>query len=68
MKDIERILGDYPNELQFYKGLTPGYQKDWARYIFSTKQQKTRDKRQAQMVDILSQGYKSIDLFRLKKN
>ncbi|WP_340002556.1 YdeI/OmpD-associated family protein [Oceanobacillus sp. FSL K6-0127] len=67
VKDIERILGDYPNELQFYKGLTPGYQKDWARYIFSAKQQKTRDKRQAQMVDILSQGYKSIDLFRLKK-
>ncbi|WP_339226069.1 YdeI/OmpD-associated family protein [Oceanobacillus sp. FSL K6-2867] len=67
VKDIEKILVDHPNELQFYRELTPGYQKDWARYIFSAKQQKTRDKRQAQMVDILSQGYKSIDLFRLKK-
>lgn len=65
--DIEEILADHPNELKFYQELTPGYQKDWARYIFSVKQQKTREKREAQMVDILSQGYKSIDLFRQKK-
>ncbi|WP_272030048.1 YdeI/OmpD-associated family protein [Oceanobacillus kimchii] len=67
VNDIERILTNYPNELRFYKELTPGYQKDWARYIFSAKQQKTREKRQVQMVDILSQGYKSVDLFRMKK-
>ncbi|RKL68089.1 hypothetical protein CR203_06230 [Salipaludibacillus neizhouensis] len=67
VKDIEKLLTDYPNEQKFYQELTPGYQRDWARYIFSAKQQKTRDKRQAQMVDILSQGYKSIDLYRQKK-
>lgn len=67
VKDIKRLLADYPNELIFYQNLTPGYQKDWARYIFSAKQQKTRDKRQAQMVDILSLGYKSIDLYRQNK-
>ncbi|WP_208588612.1 YdeI/OmpD-associated family protein [Gracilibacillus suaedae] len=67
VKDVEEILSDYPNELKFYQNLTPGYQRDWARYIFSAKQQKTREKRQAQMVDILSQGYKSVDLFRQKK-
>lgn len=67
VKDIKRLLADYPNELMFYQNLTPGYQRDWARYIFSAKQQKTRDKRQAQMVDILSLGYKSIDLYRQKK-
>ena len=50
-----------------YQDLTPGYQRDWARYIFSAKQQKTREKRHAQMVEILSQGYKSVDLFRQKK-
>ncbi|MBT2689407.1 YdeI/OmpD-associated family protein [Bacillus sp. ISL-47] len=67
VKDIEKILEEYPNALTFYQELTPGYQRDWARYIFSVKQQKTRDKRQAQMVDILSQGYKSVDLYRQKK-
>lgn len=64
VKDIEKMLADYPNEYKFYKELTPGYQKDWARYIFSAKQQKTREKRQVQMVDILSQGFKSMDLYR----
>lgn len=67
MKDVEALLGDHPHELTFFKSLTPGYQKDWARYIFSAKQQQTRDKRQQQMIDILSQGYKTIDLFRRKK-
>lgn len=67
VKDVEILLADHPNELEFYRELTPGYQKDWARYIFSAKQQSTREKRQNQMIDILSQGYKSIDLFRQKK-
>ncbi|QTD43016.1 YdeI/OmpD-associated family protein [Sporosarcina sp. Te-1] len=67
VKDIETLLTEHPNELKFYQELTPGYQRDWARYIFSAKQQKTQEKRQAQMVDILSQGYKSVDLYRQKK-
>ncbi|MEB1808305.1 MAG: YdeI/OmpD-associated family protein [Bacillaceae bacterium] len=67
VKDVENLLGHHPKELTFYQELTPGYQRDWARYIFSAKQQKKREKRQQQMVDILSQGYKSVDLFRQKK-
>ncbi|KHF41714.1 YdeI/OmpD-associated family protein [Halalkalibacter okhensis] len=67
VKDVENRLADYPTVLSFFKNLTPGYQKDWARYIYSAKQQKTRDKRQEQMIDVLSQGYKSMDLFRQKK-
>ncbi|MGG2093137.1 YdeI/OmpD-associated family protein [Bacillus sp. S13(2024)] len=67
VKDVEALLANHPNELKFYQSLTPGYQKDWARHIFSAKQQQTRDKRYQQMVDILSQGYKTIDLFRRKK-
>jgi hypothetical protein len=67
VNDVEKLLTDHPNEQQFYKKLTPGYQKDWARYIFSAKQEKTREKRQAQMIEVLSQGYKTMDLFRQKK-
>ncbi|GIP62729.1 hypothetical protein J32TS6_12840 [Virgibacillus pantothenticus] len=65
--DVELLLTDHPNELKFFKSLTPGYQKDWARFIFSAKQQKTRDKRYRQMLDVLSQGYKSMDLYRQNK-
>ncbi|WP_066307497.1 YdeI/OmpD-associated family protein [Bacillus sp. FJAT-29814] len=67
VKDIEKLLADHPNELRLYKELTPGYQKSWARYLFSATQQQTREKRLEQMVDILSQGYKSVDLYRQKK-
>ncbi|GGA83427.1 YdeI/OmpD-associated family protein [Ornithinibacillus halotolerans] len=65
--DIEMLLVNHSKELKFYQSLTPGYRRDWARYIFSAKQQKTRDKRAEQMIDILSQGYKTMDLYRMKK-
>lgn len=65
--DIEALLAAYPDSLGFFQSFTPGYQKDWARYVFSAKQQKTRENRQAQMIEILDQEYKSIDLFRQKK-
>lgn len=67
VKDVEGLLAGHPKELEFFINLTPGYKRDWARYIFSAKQQKTRDSRREQMVDILSQGYKTVDLYRLKK-
>lgn len=67
VKDIEAILKTHPTELAFYEGLTPGYRRDWARFVFSVKQQKTKEKRIEQMVDVLSQGYKTMDLFRANK-
>lgn len=67
VKDIKKLLAEHPNELEFYQKLTPGYQRDWARHIYSAKQQKTQDKRFIQMIDILSQGYKSVDLYRQNK-
>lgn len=65
--EVENLLSGFPVELSFYQSLTPGYKRDWARHIFSAKQQKTRDKRTEQMIEILSQGYKSVDLYRQKK-
>ena len=53
--------------LSFIKSLTPGYQKDWARNLFSVKQEK-HVKTSRKMIEILSQGYKTIELFRKKKN
>ena len=68
VKDIEMLLIDFPNALGLYKELTPGYQREWARYIFSAKQQQTREKRQAQMVGILAQGINQWIYFARKRN
>ena len=66
IKDIENYLADYSGELDFYTKLSPGYKKGWARYVYSAKTQKTIDKRLAEMVEILGQGYKSKELYRKK--
>ena len=62
--DIEDFLKDYPKQYDLYQSLTPGYRKDWARYVYSAKTQKTIDKRLNEMVEILGQGYKSKELYR----
>ncbi|MCM3179377.1 YdeI/OmpD-associated family protein [Cytobacillus horneckiae] len=62
--DIESDLQDAPELLSFYQSLTPGYRKDWARYVYSAKQEATKAKRREEMKMILDKGYKSRDLYR----
>lgn len=61
---IEKDLQDTPNLLAFYQSLTPGYRKDWARYVYSAKQEATKAKRRDEMKMILAKGYKSRELYR----
>lgn len=61
---VEQDLGDTPELLTFYQSLTPGYRKDWARYVYSVKQEETKVKRREEMKMILQAGYKSRELFR----
>lgn len=65
--DIEADLKDNPEVLAFYQSLTPGYRKDWARYVYSAVQEETRIKRKDEMKTILGEGYKSIDLYRRRE-
>ncbi|MCM3627820.1 YdeI/OmpD-associated family protein [Paenibacillus glycanilyticus] len=65
--DIEADLKDNPEVLAFYRSLTPGYRKDWARYVYSAVQEETRTKRKDEMKTILAEGYKSIDLYRRRE-
>jgi hypothetical protein len=65
--DVERDLQDTPDLLAFYQSLTPGYKKDWARYIYSAKQEATKQKRRDEMKVILGEGYKTRDLYRSRK-
>ncbi len=64
MPDIEKDLTDSPKLLAFYQSLTPGYRKEWARYVYSAKQEETRVKRKEEMKMILESGYKTRDLYR----
>lgn len=61
---VENDLHDTPDLLAFYQSLTPGYRKDWARYVYSAKQEATKAKRREEMKMILGAGYKSRDLYR----
>ena len=65
--DIKQYL--YKNEelLGAYNLLTSGYQKDWARYVYSAKRKETQEKRLQEMETVLGEGYKSIDLYRRKQ-
>jgi Bacteriocin-protection, YdeI or OmpD-Associated len=62
--DIKRYLGKNLELLSTYNTLTFGYQKDWARYVYSAKRKETQEKRLLEMEDILGEGYKSMDLYR----
>ncbi|OMD40853.1 hypothetical protein BSK56_28275 [Paenibacillus borealis] len=64
---VEQDLTDSAEILDFYQSLTPGYRKDWARYVYSAVQEETREKRRAEMKKILGEGYKSIDVYRRDK-
>jgi len=56
--------------LALFKDLTPGYQRDWARYVFAAKQAATQEKRKTEMSEILKKGFKTKNLYlqSLKKN
>lgn len=62
--NIEELLQNNKKELEFFNSLTFGYKKDWARYIFSAKTENTRTKRKEEMIQILSLGFKSKELYR----
>jgi len=65
--EVENDLQDTPDLLAFYQSLPEGYRKDWARYVYSAKQEDTRAKRREEMKMILGQGYKSRELYRKAK-
>jgi len=65
--DLRKHFANNKELLTFFDQLTPGYQRDWSRYVFGVKNPATTEKRFADMENILKQGYKSIDLYRRGK-
>ncbi|MDT6980252.1 YdeI/OmpD-associated family protein [Levilactobacillus zymae] len=43
----------------FFNALTPGYQREWARFIFGVKAQATQQRHLAVMRTVFRAGYKS---------
>ncbi|PEJ58622.1 hypothetical protein CN692_10155 [Bacillus sp. AFS002410] len=62
--NVEKDLEETPELLTIYQSLTPGYRKDWARHIYSAKQEATKEKRREEMKVVLGAGYKTLDLYR----
>ncbi|WP_404447076.1 YdeI/OmpD-associated family protein [Sutcliffiella horikoshii] len=65
--DIKSFLKNNEAVLEKYNDLTYGYQKDWARYVYSAKRAETQEKRLHEMVAIIDEGHKSMDLYRRSK-
>jgi hypothetical protein len=65
--DLRKHFEANEEVLTFFDKLTPGYQRDWARYVFGVKNTATTEKRFAEMENILKQGYKSVDLYKQNK-
>ncbi|WP_042477628.1 YdeI/OmpD-associated family protein [Bacillus ndiopicus] len=57
---LKERLQQYDEAYHFFETLTEGYQKGWARHIFSAKREETREKRFEQMVKALENGEKTI--------
>ncbi|SDM89325.1 YdeI/OmpD-associated family protein [Bacillus sp. OK048] len=67
VEDIKQYLQKSETLLNIYNELTPGYQKDWARYVYSAKRKETQEKRLLEMETVLTEGYKTMDLYRRAK-
>lgn len=65
--DLQKHFANNSDVLTFFNNLTPGYQRGWARFVYSTRSEATITKRLSEMADIIRQGYKSIDLYRAAK-
>ncbi|ANK60476.1 hypothetical protein AYR54_08945 [Loigolactobacillus backii] len=56
---VAELLADEESLKTFFDDLTPGYQREWARYIYGAKAEATKKRHIADMRKILAAGYKS---------
>ncbi|MED1472229.1 YdeI/OmpD-associated family protein [Bacillus salipaludis] len=68
VEDLKQYLSKNGELLEKYNQLTFGYQKDWARYVYSAKRKETQEKRLLEMETVLGEGFKSMELYRQSKN
>jgi hypothetical protein len=64
VEDIKQYLNKNEDLLRIYNNLTFGYQKDWARFVYSAKRKETQEKRLLEMETVIAEGFKTMDLYR----
>ncbi|MFK9093544.1 YdeI/OmpD-associated family protein [Bacillus salipaludis] len=67
VEDIKKYLSKNEELVRIYSELTLGYQKDWARYVYSAKRPETQEKRLLEMETVLREGYKSMEVYKRSK-
>ncbi|MGE7625444.1 YdeI/OmpD-associated family protein [Viridibacillus sp. NPDC096237] len=67
ISDIQQYLKNQREIIDFYNVLAPGYQRDWARFVYSAKRTETQEKRLSEMAKILGEGFKTMNLYRANK-
>lgn len=56
---VAELLESTPELQIFFNELTPGYQREWARFIFGAKAEATKNRHIEQMKTIFQAGFKS---------
>lgn len=56
---VAELLADDATLQAFFNALTPGYQREWARFIFGAKAEATKQRHVAVMREVFQAGYKS---------
>lgn len=64
MEDIKQYSNKNEEVLETYNQLTVGYQKDWARYVYSAKRKEAQEKRLLEMEAVLDEGFKTMELYK----
>ncbi|WP_054645590.1 YdeI/OmpD-associated family protein [Secundilactobacillus oryzae] len=64
LPELEEMLATYPSTLQQFRELTPGYRREWARYVFSPRTAATQASHFDKMIEVLEAGYSSVELYR----
>ena len=57
--EVTDLLSDVPELQAFFTALTPGYQREWARFIFGVKAAATQQRHIDVMKTVFAAGYKS---------
>ncbi|WP_318764879.1 YdeI/OmpD-associated family protein [Lactiplantibacillus carotarum] len=56
---VQALLSSEPQLAEFFAQLTPGYQREWARFIFGVQAEATKQRHVAVMKTVFKAGYKS---------
>lgn len=56
---VSQLLAPEPELATFFDQLTPGYQREWARFIFGAKAEATKQRHVEVMKTVFKAGYKS---------